>query len=47
MLYVVPPLIVMLYKSMIANEYNLCTIEIIYSGGALVHAKSIRKLKDR
>ncbi|CAH0727344.1 unnamed protein product, partial [Brenthis ino] len=47
MLYVAPPLIVMLYKSMIASDYNLSTIEIIYSGGALVHAKSIRKLKDR
>ncbi|XP_050362013.1 uncharacterized protein LOC126781197 [Nymphalis io] len=47
LLSVAPPLIVMLYKSSIVKEFDMSSVEIIYSGGAPITLESIRQLKTR
>ncbi|CAG4989977.1 unnamed protein product [Colias eurytheme] len=44
---IAPPLLVMLCKSKIADEYNLSSLEIIISGGAPIDLDTIHQAKKR
>ncbi|XP_052737700.1 uncharacterized protein LOC112052981 [Bicyclus anynana] len=42
-----PPLVVMLCKSSIVNEYDISSVEILFVGGAPTNPKTITQLKTR
>ncbi|XP_038207745.1 luciferin 4-monooxygenase-like [Zerene cesonia] len=44
---IAPPLLVMLCKSKIADEYDLSSMELIYSGGAPIDLDTIHQVKKR
>ncbi|XP_013135095.1 PREDICTED: 4-coumarate--CoA ligase 1-like [Papilio polytes] len=46
-LTIVPPVVVILCKSTIAKEYDISSVEIIYSGGAPLNMSVITELKSK
>lgn len=42
-----PPIVIMLCKSTIVNEYDISSVKILYVGGAPTSLKTIRQVKTR
>ncbi|XP_034838793.1 luciferin 4-monooxygenase-like isoform X1 [Maniola hyperantus] len=47
LLAMAPPLVVMLCKSTIVNEYDISSVEVLYVGGAPTNPKTIRQVRTR